>query len=60
MLSSSQSIQKNIERAASDPLTCKNAAKADVRLHDKKQIADPVTPGQKASAGNRSKKNKKI
>ena len=59
MLPSSQTIQKNIQRAASDPLTRKNAAKADERLHDKKKIADPSRPYRKQTQQSEERKAKK-
>jgi hypothetical protein len=60
MASLAQTVQQNIDKAAKDPSTKENAAKADVRLHDKKTIADSASlaTSQEASAISKRKKTK--
>lgn len=58
MASFAQTINKNIDKAAKDPATKENAAKADVRLHDKKIITDSssVQPQKTAAIDKKKKK----
>ncbi len=59
MASFAQTINENIDKAAKNPSTKENAAKADVRLHDKKIITDSVSIKlQKTSAIDKKKKKR--
>ncbi len=53
----SQTVKDNLDKLYADPKTAENAAKADVRLHNKKVIADTTTT--KAGEGIAPKKKKK-
>ncbi len=55
---SAQSVRAKITRAAQDPTAEEKAAKADVRLHDKKIIYDTATI-QPSSKAMRRKQRKK-
>ena len=54
-----QSVKQNIDKAASNPTTKENAAKADVYIHDKKVISDSTAKGKKQSLTAVDKKRKK-
>ena len=59
MASFAQTINENIDKAAKNPSTKENAAKADVRLHDKKTITDSSSIKlQKTSAIDKKKKKR--
>jgi hypothetical protein len=59
MASFAQTINENIDKAAKNPSTKENAAKADVRLHDKKIITDSSSiKFQKTSAIDKKKKKR--
>lgn len=58
MTSFSQTTKENINKAAKDPATKENAAKADVRLHNKQIIMDSTV--QKPQAVYISGKKKKV
>lgn len=53
----SQTVKDNLDKLYADPKTAENAAKADVRLHNKKLIADTTTT--KTGEGIAPKKKKK-
>jgi hypothetical protein len=55
----SQTIKDNIDKAAKNPLTKENAAKADVRLHNKTTIIDSSSlksPSQTSAIDQKKKK----
>ena len=54
-----QSVRAGIEKAAKNPSTKENAAKADVRMHDKRVIADSSDGKILPSATSHDKKKKK-
>jgi len=57
MASFAQSAKEKIDKVAKDPMTKENAAKADVRLHDKKIIADSSSITATQNPAKKKKKN---
>jgi hypothetical protein len=55
----SQSVKQNIDKAAKNPATKENAAKADVYLHKKKLISDSTLEEKKQPVSAADKKRKK-
>jgi hypothetical protein len=55
----SQSVKQNIDKAAKNPTTKENAAKADVYIHKKKTISDSTLAGKKQPLSAVDKKKKK-
>ena len=57
---SAQTVKENVDKAARQPARNENAAKADVRLHDKKVITDTssLKPDQQVQSNNKKKKKK--
>jgi len=55
-----QTVKENVDNAAKHPARNENAAKADVRLHDKKVITDTssLKPDEQVSFNNKKKKEK--
>jgi len=61
----SQTTQQKLDEVKKDPKTIENAAKADARLIDKKNVADStsvknITPKRKESGCKFKRKNKSI
>jgi len=60
VVSFAQTVKENVDKAARQPARNENAAKADVRLHDKKVITDTssLKPDQQVQSNNKKKKKK--
>src|SRR5215218_8609781 len=60
VVSFAQTVKENVDKAARQPARNENAAKADVRLHDKKVITDTssLKPVDQVSFNNKKKKKK--
>ncbi len=59
LFSLAQDVKHNIDKAAKNPQTKENAAKADVRLHPKEKIMDSAVASKSQNAPALGKKKKR-